>query len=315
MTNQQNPLAVITQTIRSETNMNRLTMALGYSATDTAGKEKARAYASSVLSEIEKSAGDPKKDLTGCNAHSIAQTMIDAAKFKMMIDGRQHAHLVKYGNNVQLQIGYRGYLAKIKEHYPDADFVVEPIYEGDNLDIWHENDTQHYTLKKASVFNDGPEKLQGILFSVSYTDNGRFVRKVQAVPKSRIERAKGAAKQGFIWGTDYIEKAKAAAIKAACKIHFASLSGLSDVINYDNAHNFDPEKEASDKPEAPKGPSIIDNLNAKLVPAEIIEAEIVEESTPSQVVEKQEPADDPFPGDMPPAVNMDGVYTRAEDYQ
>ena len=284
-----NPLQVIENTIKAPATMNRLAMALGYSATDTAGKEKARSYAASVLAEIEKSRGDSKKDLTVCNPMSIAQTMIDAASFKIKIDGRQHAHLVKYGNNVTLQIGYRGYLAKIKEHYPDADFVVEPIYEGDDLHIWHENDTQHYTLKKASVFNDGPEKLKGVLFAVTYTDAGRLVRKVNAVPKSRIERAKKAAKQDFIWGTDYIEKAKAAAIKASCKIHFASLSGLSDVIQFDNTHNFDQAKEEA-APEPSKGPSIIDNLNSQIVEPQIIEAEIVEENAPSQSVEKQEPA-------------------------
>lgn len=301
MNQPQNPLAVIEQTIKAPATMNRLAMALGYSATDNAGKEKARSYAASALAEIEKSRGDSKKDLTGCNPMSIAQTMIDAASFKIKIDGRQHAHLVKYGNNVTLQIGYRGYLAKIKEHYPDADFVVEPIYEGDELHIWHENDAQHYTLKKQSVFNDGPDKFKGVLFAVTYTDGGRLVRKVNAVPKSRIERAKKAAKQDFIWGTDYIEKAKAAAIKASCKIHFASLSGLSDVITYDNTYNYNPEKDVPEK-EPSTGPSIIDNLNAQ-----IVDAEIVEETSPSDQAEKQEPEtfqQDIFPGDLPPGVTL-----------
>ena len=109
------------------------------------------------------------------------------------IDKRQHAHLVKRGNNVQLEIGYRGYMAKIKEVYPDAEFRVEPIYDGDDLQMWDENGFQNYTLTKKDPFRTGQDGLKGVLVAVSYTDGKRIVQHVKPVPKERIDRAQKAA--------------------------------------------------------------------------------------------------------------------------
>tara|TARA_A200000113_G_scaffold196166_2_gene187065 strand:- start:3121 stop:4077 length:957 start_codon:yes stop_codon:yes gene_type:complete len=294
-------LQVINKHIKAPATMNRLTMALGFDAGDEKGVNKARSYAATVLAEIEKTAGDPKKDLTGCSPTSIGQCMVDAASFGVKIDGRQHAHLVKYGRNATLQIGYRGYLAKIKEHYPDADFVVECIFKGDEVSIEHKDGNQEYTFKKASAFNENKDDFEGVLFVVTYTDNGRLVRKVNTVTKSRIERARKAAKQDFIWSSDYFEKAKAAAIKASCKIHFASLSGISDVIKYDNHNNYDPQKGI--KREGNSAGSIVDNLNEQIIDNEPTAPEPEQEAQePVQdVIDLEEvkepvPAQNAFPG-------------------
>lgn len=257
-----NALALIETEMKTKSSMSQLTLAMGYSADDTKGREKAMRCISSVLMEIKKTIGDDKKDLTKCSPQSIVQATIDAARFDVMIDGRQHAHLVKYGTSATLQVGFRGYLAKVKEHYPDADFVVDPVYEGDELEIWSADGEQHYSLKKKSIFNDGEKNFKGILFAVTYTDKGRLIRKVNDVAKSRVDRARSAAKQQFIWGTDYIEKAKAAAIKASCKVLFASIQGLQDMIRYDNEAHFDMSKPVDDEKTA--GLSVLDNLNKAL---------------------------------------------------
>lgn len=262
-----NNLTIIADTIRAPETTGKLMLALGLNnQSDPAQLTEAKRYAASVLAEIEKMANDEKKkDILLCHPLSIVQTMIDAARFKLMIDGRQHCHLIKFKDTATLQIGYRAYLYKIKEAYHDADFVIEPIYEGDNLKIKDENGLQSYTLTKGEeVFRDGPDKLKGILFCVTYTDNGRLIRKVRAVSKARIERARSAAKQDFIWKSDYIEKAKAAAIKAACKHEFASLQALQDVIRYDNENNFD----VTNRPINDQKPrNIVEHLNALIDPA------------------------------------------------
>lgn len=258
-----NQLEVIQKTIYAPETQRRLMLALGaQDSKDQTAIAETKRYMASVLAEIEKTAGDEKKDLTVCNAYSIAQCMIDAARFRMMIDGRQYAHLVKYGKNATLQIGYRGYLAKIKEHYPDADFVVVPVYKGDVLKIWEESGVQQYTLERKQAFRDGDADFEGILFAVTYTEGGRLVRKVNAVSKGRIDRARKAAKQDFIWASDYIEKAKAAAIKASCKHLFASLQGLQDVVRYDNEKNY--SLSDSSKPEIKDGGNIVENINKAL---------------------------------------------------
>ena len=110
--NMANNLQVISDTLRSPQTLRRVALAIG--ETDEAQTQSKR-YAASVLAELEKMALDPKKSqILNCSAQSIAQTMIDAAKFRLMIDGRQHAHIVQYGANATLQLGYRAYLYKVK---------------------------------------------------------------------------------------------------------------------------------------------------------------------------------------------------------
>ena len=245
-------------------------MALGYNADDEAGKKEAFKYAASVLAEVEKTAGDDKKDLTVCVPHSIAQTMIDAARFRVMIDARQHAHIVKYGKNATLQIGYRGYIAKLKEHYPDADFTVEPIFEGDKFSVSDDNGYQSYKMEKASPFGDNPEKMVGVFCCISYTNGDRKIQKITTMSKNEIGKVRKAAKQDFIWAQWFLEKAKVAVIKRACKVHFAAITGLQELIRYDNEHNFQIEK-----PEQEVKPGgIIDNLNKTiLAEADVIDQE------------------------------------------
>jgi len=250
-----NQLAIIENKLTSPAASNQIAIALNLSPEDEKAVNKANKYIYGVLSTIKESVGG-KNDLSTCNEDSIFATMIEAANRGVFIDGRQHAHLIKYGNKCTFQMGWRGYLAKIKEYYPDADFIVEPVYSGDEVKIWNENGMQQYTHKKSGAFRSGEKDFIGILFAVTYTDNGRVIQKVADIPKERIDRAKRAAKQDFIWKSDYVEKAKAAAIKNACKQLFASIQGLQDIVDYDN-QNYDP----NNQPATPVRKSIVDNIN------------------------------------------------------
>lgn len=198
--------------------------------------EEARRYITSVVMEVERSVGS-KQDLSKCSIESIVSAMLDGAKFRLMIDGKHHAHLVKYGNRVNFMIGYRGYLYAIKRHFSDADFTVSPVYQGDDLKLWEEDGIQRYSLTQASAFRDGEQGLQGILVSVTYTDQGKTVRKVTPVPKIKIDKSRGCATQDFIWKKWYLEMAKKTAIKDALKIEFASLPDIQDMIDFDNQRN------------------------------------------------------------------------------
>jgi len=269
-----NQLVVIEQKLTSEATKSKLLALMGVSAENERGQQEVVRYASSVLAEIKKSAADSKRDLTVCNPDSIVQAMIDAASFGLTIDGRQHAHIVKFGNNASFQIGFRGYLAKIKEHYPDADFTVELIFDGDVVKIWAEDSMQRFSITKSDPFAQSQQKFKGVLFAVSYTDNGKSIQKCVAIPKERIDRARKAAKQDYIWASDYFEKAKAAAIKGACKYMFASLQGLQEMIRHDNENNYDINKQSE-----PTKSSIIQNINRTIKPEpepKYIEAEFVE---------------------------------------
>lgn len=270
-----NALTIIEKKLTAPETTRQLALTLGLDPENEKESAKAFKFASSVLAEVKKTAGDAKKDLTVCQPDSIVQAMIDAAQYQLAIDGRQLAHLVKYGNRATFMPGYRAYLYKIKQHYPDADFTIECIFEGDDVKIWADEDGQHYTLaKKSDPFKQDIKAFRGVLFAVSYTDKGRLITKVMAVPRDRIDRARKAAKQDYIWSSDYFEKAKAAAIKNACKTLFTSIQGLQDMARADNEANYDVDRQ----PAAPERKSVVDNINASLAgePDEIIDAEVID---------------------------------------
>lgn len=237
--NQVAPYEQISHALRSDQTMGRLTLALGLDGSKESMKE-ARKYASSVLMEIERNLGDPKKDISGCTPNSIVQTMIDAARMRIFIDNRQHAHIIKYGDKATLQIGYRGYIHKIKEHFPDADFSYGSIYEGDEFKVSSENGFDDYNLKVADPFEDRIEKLKGVYVAISYTVNGEPKQKVTTLSIREINKIKKSSKQDYVWNAWFQEKAIVAAIKRACKVNFASIKEISEIAEYDNKTHFKP---------------------------------------------------------------------------
>lgn len=302
-------LQTIEKTIRAPESMGRLMLALGHKdQADDAAVAEAKQYAASVMGELEKIAasGDSKKMvILQCSPQSIVQTMIDAAKFRLMIDGRQHAHLVKYGNECTLQIGYRGYIAKVAEHYESADLNVFPVYEGDVVQISGSDGFDRYTHDRANAFEDSVDKFKGIVAVLYYKKGGREFQKVITMTKNEIGKIRKAAKQDFVWSAWFIEKAKAAAVKRICKLQFASISILQEMIAYDNQKHYDIDKPVDDV----RPGSIVDNLNAAMAPetgAGAPESDDVIDGT-FTTVESPEPSPAPaaaesgdvFPGDLP----------------
>lgn len=253
-------LQVIEKKLNSDDVRNKLAVALNLDPADEKSIRQASRYVAGVLDEIRKTAGDSKRDLTVCNPDSIVQCMIDAARFKIDIDGKQHAHLVKFGSSAQLQIGYRGYIAKISENYKNADFTAEAIFKGDEVSVSDIEGFQSYSMKRNNPFADSWLDLIGVIVRLSYTKGAQQFQKITTVSKSDLEKMRKAAKQDFIWAQWPIEKAKAAAIKRACKIQFADVTGLQEMIRYDNEANFNVDQQ----PASPVRRSIVDNINKNI---------------------------------------------------
>jgi phage RecT family recombinase len=201
------------------------------------GKDK---YILSVLSEISKSASDPKKDLTKCTPESIVNAVKQANDLSLEIDSRQHCHLIKYGNTANLQVGYRGYIYSIKRAYPDANIDCKLVYEGDNFTLKKEGDTTTYSLDIDNPFAKRDKVVGGFCY-ISYTSGGRMISFCETMSIEEINKIKGCAKQGFIWDKWFEEKAKVAIIKRACKVHFSGINEIANITEFDN-EEFDFEQ-------------------------------------------------------------------------
>lgn len=266
---------------QSET-VNKITMALGFRSDDTNGKQKAYSFIASVLAEIEKSTLDDKKDLTTCEPMSLVQCAIDAAQMEIAIDARQHGHIVKELGRAVLRVGFRGYVSKITEHYPDADITAELVWEGDVLEIKSEDGFDHYMHERNSPWQGDPAKLVGAYVVMSYTKGERKFQHVTTMSNDDVKRIRGKAKFDGVWKEWFTEKVKVAAVKRASKITFAGVTGLQQLIRYDNAKNFQPLKAL----DAPKAGSIVDNINAGLTQnaePETVQPPVVKEKTDAKI--------------------------------
>lgn len=263
-----NQLQTIQQEFKKDDVKNRLAIALGYKNYKDNEKAQARTkqVISSVLTQIKKS-----NDLMSCNVESIIDCVVDATRFNLVIDGRQHAHLIPFKGKCTFQVGYRGLISKIVESYKDVDFCYGFVYESDEFEVFEKNSYTHYKHKKADAFNRNKNQLKGVYVAISYDVGGERTQKVETLNKDEIEQIKSNSKTDKFWGPWFNEKAKVACLKRACKIHFTKAQGLQEIIEYDNQNYKDMKEDP--KPEVDKS-FLEDDYEG-----EIIEGEIVEVST------------------------------------
>lgn len=274
-------LTVITERLTGKEITKQLVVALDLDPADEAAQREAFKYASSVISEISKTQGNQYGDLTLCSPDSICRAVVDAAQFKVQIDGRKLAHLESRWDKNQkcniatLQIDTNGFVGKIKEHYPDAEFKIQPVYKGDTVSITTNAGVQSFEHKSENPFGKLAD-LEGIIVQISYTNGGRMTSDVStiSIEELRVIRSKG---KGKAWEDFPIERMKTAALKRAAKWHFRQNATIQDIIDYDN------KQFVMDKPDATDvRPTIIDNINESVKPKveeEIEEAELVEDES------------------------------------
>lgn len=275
-------LPAIIQHVQSAQTINLMTRALGYSDvnSETAIAE-AKRYASSVLTTIE---ADPK--LQDLDPRSIVLTMIDAAKFRLELDGRKLAYIVPYGGKATMQISYKGFIAKLKEHHADMDYTAGMVYEGDVFTMSDKDGFQDYSHVPKDPFRQDDKGLKGVFVCLKWSESGQKRQKVTIVPKADLDKMQKKSR-GTLWTEWYSQGAIKSAIKRAAKIHFASVSTLADMSNYDNKNFIAPAQEQ----DAGGAGSIVENLNNALTRPQTIEgrAETVDEETGEVTEEEPQP--------------------------
>lgn len=201
------------------------------------GSDRAKPYVASVLNEIRRSACDSKKDLTVCTPESIFIAVRDAAKLRLEIDGRQHAHLVKRGNKAILQIGYRGYLARLQDKLPGFTAHVECVYKGDEITVVQEGSRATVTHRQGDPFGARKDDdIIGVYAVIAYDAGTERVSYVTTMNRAEILKVQASAEMMAIWKAWFSEKAKVACIRRACKMHFSAIT--HDLDQADNA-NFE----------------------------------------------------------------------------
>jgi phage RecT family recombinase len=219
------------------------------------GKKRGKEYAVSVLAEVKKSEGT-KNDLTKCTPDSIMFCMRDAAKLRISLDGRQHAHIINYGGKATLQIGYRGYLARLQESLTGFAAQVECVYSGEKVNVKRDGFIETVTHERPDCFGQRKDAdIIGVYAQISYDAGSARVSHVVTMNRAEIEKIKGCAKDRTFWGNWFSEKAKVAVLRRACKMHFGAVT-----FDLDAADNSDFDESAAERAAASTS-TLIDAVN------------------------------------------------------
>lgn len=235
-----------------------------------------RKFTTGVLMQVF--ANEKLKD---CTNDSILTACIDAINLGLSVDNRNHAYLVPYGKKATLQIGWKGYVYKIKEKHPEADFQIGLVFEGDEFtDVETIDGMDTFRHKKVNPFCNDYNKLMGAYCYITYYAAGERKGKLTLMGKDEIKQIRTTAKSDTFWGKWWNEMVKKTVIRRACKTIFTGL--VDDLDNADN-DNFIFENDSA----KPIKSAVVNKLSEKMqaltkveLPSqteEIIEVEIINE--------------------------------------
>lgn len=182
-----------------------------------------REAAAMRLTQIAYSAATKNSALMRCSATSIVRGVVEAAQLGLTVDGVQgHAYLVPYGQDAQLQIGYRGFVAMAYRSDRVERIAADVVCEHDDFD--YEEGTAATLRHKIPLRGErGAPIAVYALCQLKNTARPLFiVMRIDEVEKHR-DRSSGwkAYKAGKIrtnpWETDFDAMAKKTALRMLAK--------------------------------------------------------------------------------------------------
>lgn len=242
--------------------------------------------------ETKKSLEASGQSIMNLDAQSIKEAFKASLDTGIPVDRRQLAYVIKYGNAIQYQIGYKGFIHRIKEIQPTASIKAELVFKDDILTIEKVDGQVKYTHKVADPFAR-MDKLAGVYAYIQYVDNGKTYSFIETMGLDEINKIKGKAKTKMVWNEWFGEMAKKAVIRRLCKTLFIGNPKIEPLIDVDNK-NFEmsPEPVHIDYEKVKDMPKEVQVNKADIAEStqadEIQETEVVEE--PTQETKEQEDA-------------------------
>lgn len=184
-----------------------------------------------------------KKYIADCSISSICSSFLEA--FQMGIEvggGRDHAYLVNYAGQCELEISYKGFVYALGKHFDNPFVVAENVFEGDEFKCQITDSQATYSHIPKDPFSKSWEKLKGCYCYFSYTqrDNKERVSRIVNIQKTGpdgLETIRSKAKGSFAWNDFPFEQTKKSTLRRAIKIPFAEIDFGDEEINPENVDN------------------------------------------------------------------------------
>jgi len=140
------------------------------------------------------------------------------------IDG---VNVVITGKNMAM-VTYNGYKNKVLETYPETEFDVQLIREGDTYSFAKESGSVIYSHNVGDPFAENEPAIKGA-YCVIKNKRGEFL---ETLNLNDYKEMKNASKQSALWDKWSSEFWLKSVIKRACKRHFNDI--VSDIDKVDN---------------------------------------------------------------------------------
>lgn len=225
--------------------MNVLTNSTGKTENEIKSLLISFAYATKQMLEASK---QPIGNIDPMSIKEAFKNMLDTG---IPVDKRQLAYVVKYGNGIQYQLGYKGFIHRIKEIFPNSVVKAELVYQGDNFKVTRTDGQVKYVHELKNPFASRKD-IAGAYAYIEYVENGKLSSFIETMSVTDINQIKGYAKTAKVWDAWYGEMAKKAVIRRLCKTLFVGnpiFQKLEDVDNDNYEFKAEPVKIDYDKPE------------------------------------------------------------------
>jgi phage RecT family recombinase len=247
-------------------------------ATVLGNQTQAEKYLNTALQYILKN-----RKIQLCNPQSVKNCVYDAVNMKLYLDSRQHAYIIPYNNEATLQVGWRGYVAKLKEANQTIDVRVGVIWPEDTFSISESTYIDTYELKRGKPFRSDYHNVSGTFCLLSYTIGNQKYAKITLMDREEINKVKGCAKTKNVWESWEGEQICKTVIKRAAKVNFAS--AIADLDAKDNQqYDLNKAKEADN----PKVDYVDNGELPKPKEKNIVETTAVEEKKAEGQVDDEE---------------------------
>jgi hypothetical protein len=207
---------------------------------------KVQSYIAAAQRE-EKAAQARKSDAkTPVSNNSEDQLYTLAVKYKnlgLLVDG---VNVVITGVNMAM-VTFNGYKNKVLSVYPETEFDIQLVREGDTFHFAKESGGVIYSHEMADPFSTTDAKIIGA-YVVFKNKRGEFL---ETLNRSDYEKMKKSSRQEYLWGQWESEFWLKSVIKRACKRHFFDVVAEIDKNdNEDYGINIDKNPEETDEAKA-----------------------------------------------------------------
>jgi len=207
-------------------------------------------------------------DLYECKPETVLMALYHTASLGLELGPLQEAHLVKFGGDAQLIIGYKGLLKLARNSGEIANIYAAAVYRDDHF-VWTQG-TDPKLDHTPNLASERADKDLIAFYAVAFL-KGSTTPQVEVMTIAEVNKVRASSRSGKSgpWQQWFSEMGKKTVLRRLCKtlpmaLEFAEALESEDAREYPEpprtaaADSAPPATRLAPPPEPPAGPPVID---------------------------------------------------------